>query len=79
MEGTPKDSPVPVGLHPNRGSQDLFGGGKNIFHELFCDLLLNEVWNDKLSARHMGEESHESREPGMGLAGGDGGQKEKHC
>jgi hypothetical protein len=39
MEGTPENGPVPIALHPNRGSQNLFGGGKNIFHVIFCDLL----------------------------------------
>jgi hypothetical protein len=31
MEGTPEDGPVPIVFHPNRGSQDLFGGRENIF------------------------------------------------
>jgi hypothetical protein len=43
MERAPKDGPVPIAFHPNRGSQNLFDGGENIFHAVFCDLLFGEL------------------------------------
>jgi hypothetical protein len=50
-----------------------------MFHELFCDLLLNGVKVFALSAQQMGDGSHDYRKPLMRLAGGDGDQDEKHC
>ena len=41
MEGAPEDGPIAVAFHSNRLTEDFFGGGKNIFHEIFYDLLLN--------------------------------------
>ena len=43
MEGAPEDGPIAVAFHSNRLTEDFFGGGKNIFHEIFCNLLLNVV------------------------------------
>ena len=42
MEGAPEDGPIPIVFHPNRGSQDLFGGGEDIVHVIFYDLLCEE-------------------------------------
>jgi hypothetical protein len=39
MEGTPEDGPIAMILHSNRRSQNFFGGGQDVFHVLFCDLL----------------------------------------
>ena len=55
MEGTPEDGPIAVAFHSNRLTEDLFGGGKNIFHEIFCGLHLNGVKVYDLSAQTMGD------------------------
>ena len=74
MEWTPEDSPIAVAFHPHRGSQDLFGGGQDIFHKFFYDLLL-----DERSAQDMDEGSHSLGKPGMEPAGGDVDQGGKEC
>ena len=52
MEGAPEDGPIAVAFHSNRLTEDFFGGGKNIFHEIFCDLLLNVVKVYELHGSH---------------------------
>ena len=72
MEGAPEDGPIAVAFHSNRLTEDFFGGGKNIFHEIFCDLLLNGLNVYELSA-------HGHRQPVIWLTGSNGDQNEKHC
>ena len=76
MEGAPEDCPIAMAFHSNRCSQNFFGGGKNIFHEIFYGLLSNEVNVDELSAQAAGEGSHDNQEPVGGLACGNGDQDE---
>jgi len=71
--------PIAMVFHSNRRSEDLFGGGQDVFHELFYDLLLNGAIVDGLSAQDMGDGSHDHRKPVMGLAGSYGNQDEKQC
>ncbi len=76
MEGAPEDCPIAMAFHSNRCSQDFFGGGKDVFHGIFCDLLSNGVNIGGLSAQAVGEASHHDLEPARWLAGSDGDQDE---
>lgn len=76
MEGAPEDGPIAMAFHSNRHSQNFFGGGQDVFHVLFYDLLLNGVNVYELSAQDMGDGSHDCRQPVMWLAGSDGDQDE---
>jgi hypothetical protein len=58
MEGAPEDCPIAMAFHSNRCSQNFFGGGKNVFHEFFCEILSNGVNVDELSAQAPGQENH---------------------
>ena len=79
MEGTPEDGPIAVAFHSNRRSQNFFGGGKDVFHEIFCGLLSNGVRVCELFVEAMCNGSHDGRKPVVRLAGGDGDQDEKQC
>ena len=72
MERAPEDGPIPIAFHPNRGSQDLFGGGEDIVHVIFCDLLCED-----LCAQQMGVGSQETAKPAIWLTGGKGDLDEK--
>jgi hypothetical protein len=81
MEGTPEDCPVAVAFHSNRLTEDSFGGGENIFHEIFCGLLVVDTCSlhaqdNESVAETMGEESQRHGQPVVRLAGGDGDQDE---
>jgi hypothetical protein len=72
MEGAPEDGPIPIVFHPNRGSEDLFGGGEDIVHVIFYGLLCED-----LCAQQMGEGCQETAKPMLRLTGGEGDQDEK--
>ena len=72
MERTPEGSPLSVGFHPNRGSQDLFGGGEEFVHVFFYGLLC-----ENLCAQQVGEGCQETAKPMLWLTRGDGDQDEQ--
>ena len=80
MEGAPENCPIAVAFHSNRLTEDFFGGGENIFHKIFCGLLVVDTClhaqDDGSVAETMGNGSQHRGQPVVRLAGGDGDQDE---
>ena len=54
MEGAPENCPVPVAFHPNRRTENFFGGGEDIDVHVACDLLSSQG-SIRLDAQQVGD------------------------